>query len=124
MEDVREDPALRRLVDVPGVLGGEQRDHGAPRLAHDLPDQVESVRRIQPEPDECDVRPLSSGHGSNLLHVDLARDHLVPELCHDSRQELEPLAPLVGDEHSEVPGLVVVHLCRFAPFERSRIVRV
>jgi hypothetical protein len=31
----------------------------------------------------------------------------VPETGHDLREELEPLAPLVGDQNAEVTDLVV-----------------
>ena len=42
--------------------------------------------------DEGDVRPLSCGHDSDLLDVDLARDHVVPEVGDDLRQQLQAVS--------------------------------
>jgi hypothetical protein len=65
------------------------------------------VLGVQPETDEGDVRPLPGRHRADLLDVDLAGDHLVPETGHDLREELESLALLVGDQNAEVTDLVV-----------------
>ena len=112
VEDVREDAPLGRLVDVRRVLGREQRDHRTRGLADDLPDQVERVLRVQPEPDERDVGPFSRRHRPDLLDVDLARDHLVPEPGDDLREQREPVAALVRDQHPEVSDVGLGQLAR------------
>jgi hypothetical protein len=84
--------------DVAGVLGRQQRNHRAGGLADDLGDQVERVIRVQTEPDQRDVGPISGGHRADLLDVDLACDHLVPEPGHDLGEQVEPLALLVRDQ--------------------------
>ena len=71
---------------------------GARRLVNDLGDQFECVLRVQPEPDQRDVGLLSRGDLPDLAHVDLARDHLVPEAGHHLRKQLEPVAPFVRNE--------------------------
>jgi hypothetical protein len=43
IDDVGEDAAPRRLMDVGGISGREQRDHRAGRFVDDLRDQLESV---------------------------------------------------------------------------------
>jgi hypothetical protein len=82
----------------------KQRDHWTRRLAHDLADQIESMLRARPEPDERKIGLFSRGNDANLSDEDLARDHLVSETGDDLGQELEPVAPLVGDEDTEVRG--------------------
>ena len=47
VDDVGEDAALGRLADVRGVVGVEERDHRAGRLADDLGDQLERVLGAQ-----------------------------------------------------------------------------
>ena len=115
VDDVGEDAALRGLVDVGGVVGGEERDHGTGRFAHDLRDQLERVIRIRAESDECNVRPFPLGDGTDLLDVDLACDHLVPETGHDLREQFEPVAFLVRDQYAEMTS-TVVHEEKVAPF--------
>ena len=56
--DVGEDPALRGLVDVRGVVGVEDRDHRARGFTNDLGDQIERMLGAQPEPDQRDVGAL------------------------------------------------------------------
>ena len=64
---------------------------------------------LQAEPDESDVGPLSRGHRPDLLHVNLARDHLVPEPGHDLGEQLEPLPLLVRDQDTQLPDFVLSH---------------
>ena len=109
VDDVGEDAALGGLVDVGGVLGREQRDHRAGGLADDLRDQLERVLGVQAEPNQCDVGALSGGHRPDLLHVDLAGDHLVPEPGHDLGKQLEPLPPLIRDQDTQVLDLCPRH---------------
>ena len=61
VDDVGEDTALRGLVDVRRVVGVEDRDHGAGRLADDLGDQLQRVLGARPEPDQRDVGVLPGG---------------------------------------------------------------
>jgi hypothetical protein len=71
-----------------------------------LPDQLERVLGALAEPDERDVRSLPPCHLTNLLHLELACDDLVPERLDETRHELEPLRPLVGDQDAEMLELV------------------
>jgi hypothetical protein len=67
------------------------------------------VLRAKPEPDESYVRPFSLGHGTDFHDVDLACDHIVAELRHDVRKQLEAVAPFVRDQYAEVLRLVLNH---------------
>ena len=107
VHDVGEDAALRRFPDVRGILGMQQCDHRASGFTDDLRDQLEGVLRAQPETDECYIRPLPLGGGSNFLDVDLASDHLVAEADHDLRKQLEPIAPLVRDQDAKMLRLTL-----------------
>ena len=115
VDDVGEDAALGRLVDVGGILRREQRDHRAGGLADDLRDQVERVVGGEAEPDERDVRLLARGDRGDLSDVDLAGDHLVAEPGDDLGEQLEPVAPLVRDQDAEVLTLVLEHRHRALP---------
>ena len=64
---------------------------------------------VQAESDQSDVGSLSRGYGPDFLHVDLARDHLVPEPCDDLGEQLEPLPPLVRDQDTQVRDLFHSH---------------
>ena len=97
IDDVGEDAAFRRLTDVCRVVCGEERDHGAGGLADDLRDQVERVFRAHAESDEGDVGSLAFGRRADLLHVDLAGNHLVTEPADDLGKDVKPFALLVGD---------------------------
>ena len=81
--DVREDAALRRLLDEFRVGGVDEHDHGAGRLLHDLLDQRQGVIRARAQPHQGDVGPLPRCHRSDVFDLDLARDHLVPERGND-----------------------------------------
>ncbi|HVD42861.1 MAG TPA: hypothetical protein VNB58_04090 [Gaiellaceae bacterium] len=65
----------------------DEGDDRARGLVHDPLDQVESVLGAFAETDEGDVRPFPRRHGSDVLHFDLARDHLVTESGDDRRYE-------------------------------------
>ena len=89
----------------------DQDDHRAGRLVHDLLDQVERVLGALAEPDERDVGSLPRGHRADVLDLDLARDHLVPEGGDDRRDERQAILALVGDQHAQMLGLAVTHRC-------------
>ena len=57
----------------------EQDDHGAGGLLDDLLDQHERVVGALAEPHEGHVGPLSDGHLTDVVDLDLARDYLVAE---------------------------------------------
>jgi hypothetical protein len=65
------------------------------------------VRRRDPEPDDGDVRTLARGRGSDVLDVDLARDHVMAEPDHHLRQQLQPFALFVRDQN---PQMLVLYL--------------
>ena len=65
--------------------------------------------RALAEADERDVGPLACGHGADVLHLDLARDHLVSQGDHDRGDEREAILALVGDQNAQMVGLAVVH---------------
>ncbi len=98
LDDVRKHAPLGGLVHVGGILGRQQCDHRAGRLADDLGDQVEGMLGVQTQSHQCDVGPLSGCHGADFLDVDLTCDHLVPEPGHDLGEQFEPLALLVRDQ--------------------------
>jgi hypothetical protein len=52
--------------------------------------------RALSETDQRDIGSLPGGYGSDVLDVDLAGDHLVPEVCDDRGAEREPFLALVG----------------------------
>ena len=60
VDDVGEDAALRGLVDVGRVVGVQDRDHRARRLAHDLGDERQRVLGALAESDQGDVGVLPS----------------------------------------------------------------
>ena len=105
VDDVGEDAALGGLVDVGGVFGGEEGDHGAGRLVDDLRDQFECVLGAEPEPDERDVGMLSRGHRADFSDVDLAGDHLMAEAGHDLGEQLEPVSAFVCDQDAKARDL-------------------
>lgn len=109
VDEVGEDPALRSLSDIGGVLGREQGDHRAARLLDDLLDQFERVVGGQAETDESNVRVLACSDRADRCDIDLAGDHLVPESDDDLGEQLEPVAPLVHDQNAQVLNRVPIH---------------
>ena len=109
VDDVREHAALGGLMDVGRVAGVEQGDHRARCLAHDLGDQLQCVRRARPEPHQCDVGVLPRRHRADVLHRDLARDHVVPETDHDLREQLQPVAFLIRDQNTQMLCVALDH---------------
>ena len=69
---------------------------------------------MQAEPHQSDVGTLSRSHRPDLVHVDLARDHLVPEAGHDLGKQLEPLPLLVRDQDAQVPGLSLSYVSKIS----------
>ena len=65
--------------------------------------------RALTQPDQRDIGTLPRRDGADLAHVDLAGDHLVPEGGHYGRDEGEPIAPLVGDQHAKMVCLAIAH---------------
>ena len=61
------------------------------------------------EPHERHVGPLPSRDRPDLVDLDLARDHLVPQRRDDRRHQGEPIAPLVGDQHAEMLCFPAAH---------------
>jgi hypothetical protein len=109
VDDVGEDAPLGSLVDVGRVLRREQRNYRAEGLADDLGDQIESVLGVEAEPHQRDIRSLPGRHRADLLDVDLAGNHLVPEPGHNLGQQFEALALLVRDQDTEIAGLLLSH---------------
>src|SRR5207247_6123794 len=100
-----ENAALRRFPDVDRILRVQQRDHGTRGFTDELRDQVEGVLRAKAETDEGHIRPLPLGGGSNLLDVDLASDHVMAEADYDLREQFEPIALLVRNQHTKMHRL-------------------
>ena len=65
--------------------------------------------RRETEPDERDVGLLPGSHCGDRRDVDLAGDHFVPEARHYLGEQLEPVAPLVGDQDAQMLNLVLDH---------------
>jgi hypothetical protein len=65
--------------------------------------------RAVAEADERDVGSLASGHGSHVLDLDLARDHLVAQRGHDRGDDGQAILALVRDEDPQMLGVAVVH---------------
>jgi hypothetical protein len=57
-----------------------------------------------PEPDKRDIGSLAGGHGSDVRDVDLARDHLVPQVREERRDQSQAILALVGDQHAQMLG--------------------
>ena len=75
----------------------------------DLRDQLERVFGGEAESHERDVGPLSRGDRADLSDFDLARDHLVPEPGDHLGEQLEPIAPLVRDQDTQMVNLILNH---------------
>ena len=107
--DVGEDAALRCLLHEPWIRLVDEQDHRAGGLLNDLLDQGQGVDRALSQAHERDIRPLPHGHGSDVVDLDLASDHLVPQRGDDRRDEGQPIAPFVRDQYSEMFGFSVTH---------------
>jgi hypothetical protein len=84
----------------------QEHDHRASGLADDLLDQRQGMLGTCPQPDKRDVGSFPARHGPDVLDLDLSCDHLVAERHDDRDNELEPVLALVGDEHTQVLGLI------------------
>ena len=102
-------PRLEASRTKPGFGLVDEEDHRAGGLLDDLLDQDERVLGALAETHQCDVRPLPGRHGPDLVDIDLARDHLVSERGDYRRNEGEPIAPFVGDQHAEMVCLASAH---------------
>jgi hypothetical protein len=98
----------------------DEGDDRAGGLVHDLLDHLERVLGALAEADEGDVRPFPRRHCCDVLNLDLARDHLVPESGDDRRDERQPILALVRDEHAEMLGLTMTHAAPTASLRRWR----
>ncbi len=107
--DVGEDAALGCLPDEVGIGRVDEGDHGAGGLVHDLLDQLERMLGALAKANEGDVRPFPRRHCSDVLHLDLARDHLVPESGDDLRDDRQAIRALVRDQHAQMLGLTMTH---------------
>jgi hypothetical protein len=109
--DVGEDAPLGSLLDEVGIGRVDEGDHGAGRLIHDLLDHMERVLGALAEADQRDVRPFTRRHCPDVLNLDLARNHLVPESGDDRRDERQAIRALVRDQNAQVLGLPGARLC-------------
>jgi hypothetical protein len=74
-----------------------------------------------PEADEGDVGAFPRRHCSDVLNLDLARDHLLPERGDDRRDERQAIRALVRDQHAQMRGLTMTHS---APTVESTAARI
>ena len=87
----------------------EQDDHRAGRLVDDLLDQAERMLGALAQSDERDVGPFSRSHRPDVLDIDLASDHLMPEGGNDRRDQRQAIPPLVRDQNAQMFGLPIAH---------------
>ena len=92
-----------------GIGRVDEEDHRARGFMHDLVDHCEGMLRALAEADQGDIGSLPGGHDSDVYNVDLAGDHLVPEVRDHRRDERQPIPALVGDQHPEMLGLAIAH---------------
>ena len=71
------------------------------------------------EADDRDIGLLSRGHRPDLLDVDLASDHVVPEPDHNLSEQLEPVSLLVRDQDPEMLRLGLHHSSVFSALLRA-----
>src|SRR5687767_11624186 len=88
----------------------EEGDHRAGRFPHDLLDQAERVLRAVAEPDECNVGSFPRRHGTDVLHLDLARDDLMTESRNDRSHERQAILALVRDQDTQMLRFAVTHV--------------
>ncbi len=105
--DVGENAAFGCLPDEVRIGRVDEGDDRARGLVHDLLDQVESVLGAFAETDEGYVRPFPRRYGSDVLHFDLSRDHLVTESGDDRRDDSQAILSLVRDQNTQMIGLAV-----------------
>jgi hypothetical protein len=60
------------------------------------------VLRARAESDQRDIGPLQSGDGTDVLDLDLPRDHFVAECDDDPGDEREAILALVSDQDAQV----------------------
>ena len=87
----------------------DQDDHRAGGFPHDLVDQLERVLGTFAEPDKRDVGSLPGGHRTDVLDIDLARDHLVSQRRPRSERPEPAILALVRDQDTQMLGLAITH---------------
>jgi hypothetical protein len=102
-------PRFEASLTKAGSGAWSRRITGHAASVHDLVDQGEGMLRALAETDRRDIGSLPGGYGSDVLDVDLAGDHLVPEVRDYRRDERQPILALVGDQHPEMLGRAVAH---------------
>ena len=90
------------LVDPVCVVAAQQRDNGAEGAADDLCDQVQSVLRALPEPDECHVGTVFRRHRGNVRDMNLAGDHLMAEALYHLGKQRKTIRSFVGDQNAKM----------------------
>ena len=108
IDDVGEHTALRGFAHVSRVLADSNAITG-----HEASRTISAIRpsacsELQSEPDEGHVGRSLSVPGAHFLDVDLTRDHVVAQPCHDLRQQLEAFALLIRDQNAEMLGSVSI----------------
>ena len=111
VDEIRKNAALGRFEHIGRVFCRKQRDDGAARFLDDLLDQLERMLRGEAETDERDIGVLTRCHRSHRRHVDLARDHFVPQARDDLCEHLEPVAALVRDQDAQRLNVVRGYWC-------------
>ena len=71
--------------------------------------------RALAEADEGDIRALTRRHCSDVLDLDFARDHLMPQSGDDRRDEGQAIRALVRNQHAQMLSLTMTH---FPPHPR------
>ena len=74
---------------------------------HDLLDQLERMLGALARPDEGDVGSFPRRLRSDVFHLDLARDHLVPESGDDRRDARQAIRALVRDQNAQMLRLAM-----------------
>ena len=87
----------------------EQDDHRAGGLFDDLLDQAKRMLGTLAESDERNIWALLGGDRPDILDLDLAGDHLVPQPSDDRRHQRQAILPLIRDEHTHVIGFEITH---------------
>ena len=68
------------------------------------------------EPDQRDIGTFSRRRRPDILDIDLASDHLMPETGDDPRDELQAIPSLVRDQNAEVLSFPITHRPQFLPY--------